>query len=150
MCIRDSAITGKAEAEIVMIGQRNGTGFADIRCDVRQTDGTWRDCTRALLGSSDKVFSTIFRIVNLDNNDDSGIIRGYCIGFGAKSENFDRSDYHTGTISSGAGMAAGYSSFDENPDEIRVGLTSGTFEGTDADKRLIADLYLLDRGPNDV
>jgi hypothetical protein len=145
-------ITGKAAVIVKAWGGISNMGF-EFNVDVSDGAAAWRTMARYddNTTSTDDSFNLGVYIDNIDNNDGTGVVRAYILHAGVVSLAFDRSAANIGIpfgIPGTDTITNYYSSHSETIDQVRFS-TSGTFEGSTADKRTIAELWTIDRATRD-
>ena len=130
--ITQTGLSAYRDITVAFALHKNNSG-ASVLISGRVSGGTWRDMI-TITNSNDAVIGE-FRIRNFGRDNNMKLISGIRSN---PAGNIDRSDaLHSGTT---VGYA-GYSSYDEQWDEIKVSVSTSTIEGDTADRRAWVGYY---------
>lgn len=123
---------------VVEVAASRTAAYNSLDLEIRASGGTWRRIAYVDAGVS---FAK-FRVSNINNQDGSSVILGWCEAAFGVTAGVVRADTLNTAFDQGTSRIHGYSTFNEVIAEVRL-ITNGAgdFEGSDASLRSVARLY---------
>lgn len=118
------------------------TSGAFFFLDIGPGGGTWRNVGLGSTTTGAAIAWDCWEVWNIDNSDGSNFRSCFALAGYNKSGTFDRSS-NTLTSQSTQLSTGGYSSYTETITSVRLNVSSGNIEGSNADQRSIATLWGL-------